>query len=100
MQKVVSAWKAIGVIRLKSKYVTREVLDEMYKLYVRPHFDYDIIYHTYDPHMVLDFTHRNLRLLNKLLRFLLVAHGVKQTDKNCMRNLVGSIYTTECGTEG
>ena len=29
----------------------------MYKLYVRPHLDYgNIIYHKYDPHMVLDFT--------------------------------------------
>ena len=40
-----------------SRYITREVLDQMYKLYVRPHLDYgDIIYHKYDPHMVLDFT--------------------------------------------
>ena len=29
----------------------------MYKLYVRPRLDYGgIIYHKYDPHMVLDFT--------------------------------------------
>ena len=56
-KKVVNAQKAIGVIRFISKYVTREVLDQMYKLYVRPHLDYgDIIYHKYDPHMVLDFT--------------------------------------------
>ena len=78
-----------------SKYVTREVLDQMYKLYVRPHLDYgDILYHKYDPHMVLDFT-RNLRLLNTLLHVLLVAHGVEQSNINCMRNLVGSTYTTE-----
>ena len=38
-------------------YVTREVLHQMYKLYVRPYLDYgDIIYHKYCPHMVLDFT--------------------------------------------
>ena len=49
--------KAIDVIRFMSRYVTREVLDQMYKLYVRPHLDYgDITYHKYDPHMVLDFT--------------------------------------------
>ena len=56
-EKIVNAWKAIGVIRFMSKCVTRGVLDQMYKLYVRPHLDYaDIIYHKYDPHMVLDFT--------------------------------------------
>ena len=56
-EKVVSARKAIGGIRFISKYVTREALDQTYKLYVRPHLDYgDIIYHKYDPHMVLDFT--------------------------------------------
>ena len=56
-EKIVNARKAIGVIRFMSRYVTREVLDQMYKLYVRPHLDYgDIIYHKYDPYLVLDFT--------------------------------------------
>ena len=40
-----------------SKYVSREVLDQNYKLYVRPQLDYeDIIYHKYDPDMQLNFT--------------------------------------------
>ena len=35
----------------------REVLDQIYKLYVRPHLDYgDIIYHKYDPDKQLHFT--------------------------------------------
>ena len=56
-EKIVNARKAIGVIRFMSRYVTREVLDQMCKLYVRPDLDYgNIIYHKYDPHMVLDFT--------------------------------------------
>ena len=56
-EKVVSARKATGVIRFMPKYVTREVLDQMYKLYVRPHLDYeDIIYQKYDPHMLLYIT--------------------------------------------
>ena len=34
-----------------------DVLDQIYKLYVRPHLDYgDIIYHKYDPEFKLDFT--------------------------------------------
>ena len=49
--------RGIGVIRYMSRYVIREVLDQMYKLYVRPHLDYgNIIYHKYDPELNLDFT--------------------------------------------
>ena len=37
--------------------MSRDVLDEIYKLYVRPHLGYgDIIYHKYDPEFKLDFT--------------------------------------------
>ena len=35
-----------------AKYVTRDVLDQMYKLYVRPHLDHGyVIYHRDDPEM-------------------------------------------------
>ena len=54
---IVKARRGIGIIRFLSKYVTRDVLDQIYKLYVRPHLDYgDIIYHKYDPEFKLDFT--------------------------------------------
>ena len=40
-----------------SRYVTHDVLDQMYKLYTRLHLDYeDIIDHKYDPELNLDFT--------------------------------------------
>ena len=40
------ARRVVGIIRFMSKYVSRDVLDQMYKLYVRPHLDYgDLIYH-------------------------------------------------------
>ena len=56
-EKIISARRGIGVIRYLSKYVSRDVLDQMYKLYVRPHLDYgDIIYHKHDPDLKLDFT--------------------------------------------
>ena len=39
------------------RYVTRDVLDQMYKLYVRPHLDYgDISYHKYDPNFSSSLT--------------------------------------------
>ena len=53
------ARKGIGMIRYLSRYVSRDVLDQVYKLYVRPHLDYgDIIYHKYDPQMCLSFTQK------------------------------------------
>ena len=52
-EKIISARRGIGVMRYLSKYVSHDVVDQMYKLYVRPHFYYgDIIYHEHDP----DFT--------------------------------------------
>ena len=58
-KKTISARKGIGVIRYLSKYVSRDVLDQMYKLYVRLHLDYgDIIYHKFDPELTLEFTEK------------------------------------------
>ena len=39
-EAITKARKGIGVIRFMAKYVTRDVLDQMYKLYARPHLDY------------------------------------------------------------
>ena len=56
---IVKARRGIGMIRYLSKYVSREVLDVIYKLHVRPHLDYgDIIYHKFDPEMRFTFTQR------------------------------------------
>jgi hypothetical protein len=56
-EAILKARRGIGIIRHISRYVSREVLDQVYKLYVRPHLDYgDIIYHKYDPDMKLDLT--------------------------------------------
>ena len=51
--------KGIGVIRFMAEYVTRDVLDQMYKLCVRPHLDYgDVIYHRDDPEINSSLTKR------------------------------------------
>ena len=45
-EAIIKATRGIGIIRFLSNYVSRDVLDQLYKLYVRPHLDYgDIIYH-------------------------------------------------------
>ena len=56
-EAIIKARRGIGIIRFLSKYVSRDVLDQIYKLYVLPHLDYgDIIYHKYDAEFKLDFT--------------------------------------------
>ena len=58
-EAILKARRGIGIIKYISKYVSRNVLDQVYKLYVRPHLDYgDIIYHRYDPEMILNVTKR------------------------------------------
>ena len=58
-EAIVKARSGIGMMKLLSRYVSRDVLIQLYKLYVRPHLDYgDIIYHKYDPSMRLDFTNK------------------------------------------
>ena len=45
-EAIIKASRGIGIIRFLSKYVHRDILDQMYKLYVRPHLDYiDVVYH-------------------------------------------------------
>ena len=56
-EAIVKARRGIDLLKYLSKYVSREVLDQIFKLYVRPHLDYgDIIYHKHDPDKQLNFT--------------------------------------------
>ena len=58
-EAIMKARRGIGIIKYLSKYVSRDVLDQVYKLYVRPHLDYgDIVYHRFDPNMSLDLTRK------------------------------------------
>ena len=53
-EAIIKARKGIGIICFLSKYVSRDVLDQIYKLYVRPHLNYgDKIYHRHDPEFKL-----------------------------------------------
>ena len=54
--------KGIGLLKYLSKYLPRHTLNELYKLYVRPHLDYgDVIYHI--PPKVCEFS-QNIALSN------------------------------------
>ena len=43
-EAILKARSGIGLLKYLSKYVSMEVLDQIYKLYVRPHLDYGILY--------------------------------------------------------
>ena len=46
-EKLTKARKGVGVIKYLSSYVSVKTLDQIYKMYVRPHLDLcDVIYHT------------------------------------------------------
>ena len=56
---IIKARRGEGIIRSMSKYVSRDVLDQMHKLYVRPHLDYgDLIYHKDDSEVSLSLAKR------------------------------------------
>ena len=56
-EAIIKARRGIGLIKHLSKYVSRHVLNQIYKIYVRPHLDCsDIIYHIYKPEMQSTFT--------------------------------------------
>ena len=49
-EKIKKAKKVIGILKYLSQYIPLKTLDQMYKIFIRPHFDYcDVIYHT--PHL-------------------------------------------------
>ena len=51
-EAVIKARRNIGIIRFTARYVHRDLLYQMYKLYVRLHLDYsDVIYHNQNLHL-------------------------------------------------
>ena len=82
-----------------SKYVSRDVLDQMYKLYLRPHFDYgDTIYLKFDPELTLEFT-KKLETVQYSAALLSVRPGEGLISVKSAKNLDGSTFITEDGTD-
>ena len=43
---IAKAMNGISLLKFQSKYVSKDILNMSYKMYVRPHLDYgDVIYH-------------------------------------------------------
>ena len=72
-ETIVKARRGIGNIRFLSKYVSRDALDQIYKLYVRP--------------------------LNTLQRLLPVEHDEEQTQTRLTKNLAGKSFIIGDGTD-
>ena len=98
-EAIIKARRGVGIIRFLSKYVSRDVLDQIYKLYVRPHLDYgDIIYHKYDPEFKLDFT-KKLESTQYSAALAVTGDGVELILTDFMKSSVGKSFTTEGGID-
>ena len=83
--------KGIGLLKYLSKYLPRHTLNELYKLYVRPHLDYgDVIYHI--PSKVCEFSQNIFlpSLMEKLESF---------TEGTCPLTCSKSMMMTQTMTE-
>ena len=66
--------------------MSRDVLDQIYKLYVRPHLDYgDIIYHRHDPEKIQNLQ-PDLNKLSTQQLLPLQEPGEDLIGKNSTRN--------------
>ena len=85
-EAIIKGRRGIGIIRYLSKYVCWGVLDQIYKLYVRPHLDYgDIIYNKYDPEYTLELT-KKLESIQYSAAFALSGPGGEPTLTDSLKN--------------
>ena len=83
------------MIKYVSKYISREVLDQVYKLYIRPHFVFgDTIYHKFDPNMN---SQQSLSKFNNQWLWRSLVRGGVQADRDFMMNWDGKPCITEDG---
>ena len=94
------ARRGIGLFKYLLKYVSREVLDQTYKLYLRHHLDYgDIIYHKYDPDMQLNFM-QQLEQTQYKTALAVTGAWMGTSTKNQLEELgYGKHFVTEGGIE-
>ena len=78
--------------RYLSKCLARDVLNQLYKLYVRPHLGYgDILYHRNDLDFRLDFTIVHLLSSGKGKMFLCAGCHAFTPHVNAWKNLIGIV---------
>ncbi len=88
--------KDIGLLKYLSKYLPRNTLNELYKLYIRPYLDYgDLIYHS--PCKVCEFTHKNI--LPNLMENVGVQRGGVHRVRNYILSSAGNHKAIEDGVD-
>ena len=66
-EKISKARKGIGVLKYLSSYVPVKTLDQIYKMYVRPHLDFcDVIYHMPEIDSLFDSSSRLSYWMNRI----------------------------------
>ena len=91
------ARKGIGLLKYLSKYLLRHTLNDLYKLYVRPHLDYgDVIYHI--PAKVCEFS-QNIILSNLMEKIESVQYSATLAVTGTWRGASREKLYTELGWE-
>ena len=89
--------KGIGMLKYLSSYLPRHTLNELYKLYVRPHLDYgDVIYHV--PAKICAFT-QNITLSNMMEKLESVQYSAALAVTRTWRGTSREKLYTELGWE-
>ena len=89
--------KGIGLLRYLSRYLPMHTLNELYKLYVRPHLDYgDVIYHI--PAKVCDFS-GNVTLPSLMEKLESVQYSAARAITGTWRGTSREKLYTELGWE-
>ena len=89
--------KGIGLLKYLSKYLPKHTLNELYKLYVRPHLDYgDVIYHI--PVKVCEFS-QNIILPNLMEKLESVQYSAALAVSGTWRGTSREKLYTELGWE-
>ena len=80
--------KGIGLLKYLSKYLPRHTLNELNKLYVRPHLDYGVLFTIFQQKYASSVVASSL--FSILLRELLQELGEEHCEKSCTRSLAGN----------
>ena len=89
--------KGIGILKYLSSYLPRHTLNELYKLYVRPHLDYgDVIYHI--PAKICAFS-QNITLSNMMEKLESVQYSAVLAVTRTYRGTSREKLYTELGWE-
>ena len=68
-EKIKITGQNIGVLKFLSSYIPLKTLDQIYKLFIRPHFDYgDVIYHVQNKTNMFDTSITLRKLMNDIER--------------------------------